>query len=432
MLIRVLLIVAAFFIAALCLINCCLYMKPCIVRIVNIITTVVIVALMAISVVLLARHIRAENLQPEPEPEIKQVEEITTELTEMATTVVITDLDFENLFDYPDIVAKFGEPMLFNQHSLRNHIEERMEATGFADAVTYSEAEPEEKAEDGWIEQFVIDETRSNPIYADMMYSALAEIGIMTEQSAWSQDYALNRDDPYYWVEGVVKLDDGTYELPEEVYEKLLNNENVNVSEEFNWYSSELVWLFELNSKNLGIKNTKDGWKVVKMYSLDADAQRIVELEKTDKYDFYVFEFDWKDGTKKYLGINTIDYRILILEPTTPTTTPKPKPAPTPTPTTTTTPVTPDCGTAQNSPDAPSEGKDNNLTDYEPTQPDWPDTPTIISGQPGSGKADIDTDAPPAVTDADGMDQNSVDDSKTPTADNGVKTDPIGDGTVNL
>lgn len=358
-----------------------------------------------------------------------------------------TDIDIEKAYNYSIIVSKYGEPMNFNDHSLRVRESERFEATGFFDAVTYSTATDEEKKADGWIENFVYDEVRSNPIYASGVFQALKEIGIIGKNgqiSDWAKAYEEKMTDTFGFVG----------ELTPDKLDALNDGEEVTLplSDEYNEYSSYMVELLH-GASNEGIHNVKEGWKVLKQYALDPDNEIIVSSTKNDKYDFWVFKFLDKDGTERYIGVNVKDYRILILSKPTvtpkkatpktpatpkPTVTPTPTPQPTPKPDPQPTPKPdpkPDPQPQKNPDDRPGphddEPDDKGPGTFEPTKPEWPSTPTIIVGDdPGK-------DLPPVIDpSADVIDQNKPDYEPIPVHESSYSdgsnstTDPVNNGTV--
>lgn len=382
---------------------------------------------------------------PEPEPAEEPVK-----------TVFYTDKEIEQLYNYSLVLADYGQPLDLNDHSFRMRESERYKATGFFDAVTYTDISEENRKADGWIEQFVSDEIRSNPIYASGAFLALQEIGVIGKDenaSEWSKIYNENREKIFYWVDG---------NLTNDQIDAMNDGELVGLklTPEYNEYASYIAELLSAKN-NKGIHSTKEGWKVLRQYALDPDKEIIVESTKNDKYDFWVFEFLYKDGTKKYIGINCIDFRFLILDPPSNTPTPKKttttpkKPAPTPAPTPEPQPTPnpnpnpnpdpqpdpkPKCGTPDDSPNAQDEIKDNQLTDFEPTKPEWPSTPTVIVGDDTSDRKPKDSE-PVIDPTADVIDQNRPDYSPIPVHDTSyvdestgqtysAQSEPVNNGTV--
>lgn len=351
---------------------------------------------------------------------------------------VLTDKEIEELYNYSIVLDKYGEPMSFKDSSLRIRESERFAATGFFDAVTYTTATEEEQKEEGWIESFVYDEIRSNPIYAQGAFLALQDIGIIGNEedetiSNWAKAYSEKMYDTFSFVG----------ELNQDKIDALMDGEMVSLplSDEYNMYSTFMAELLH-GASNEGIHSTKEGWKVVKMFALDVDNEKIIEVEKSDPYEFWVFKFQYKDGTVKYIGINMKDFRFLILTPPTPKTSTPPTSKPDPKPNTpdpdNPDPNNPDPNNPEpvKDPDDRPGPKDDEPDDkgpgnYEPTEPDWPSTPTVIVGDDTSDREPPVENPPVIDPTADAIDQNKPGNDPTPIHDGGVPTsDPINDGTV--
>lgn len=356
---------------------------------------------------------------------------------------VLTDQEIEQKYNYAIILSKYGQPMNFNDHSLRMRETERYKATGFFDAVTYTDVPMDERKEEGWIESFLDDEIRSNPVYASGAFLALQElkiIGTGETASEWSQTYNLDRDEIFVWIG----------DLSADKLDALNDGEEVSLplSAEYNEYSSYIAELLH-GASNKGIHSTKEGWKILRQYGLDVDKEIIVESTKTDPYEFWVFEFLYKDGTKKYLGINTKDFRFLILDPPSaiPSKPAKPKPNPSPNPQPNPDPPqpnpqpTPQPGPHKNPDLRPGdhndEPDDKGPGEFEPNEPAWPTTPTVFVGDDTSDRKPKDSD-PVIAPGVEAIDENRPDYDQTPTHDtryadvdgnvSSAESEPINDG----
>ncbi len=253
------------------------------------------------------------------EPKEATTEAITEELDKaLEECIVLTDEEIASLFSDGVIYAKFGEPRKFKDSSLLVRADERFAATGLSDAVTFNFFDTET--------DWVSNELRSNPIFASGVYNALNEIGIVGK-SEWAKAYEENKDEWSHWI---------SKEYTSEEIEAIKKGEGeVKMSDEYNGISSRLALLVK-NSNDLGKQSLKDGWTIKKHWGLDAETETLFESTKLEKYDFYVLEYVFKDGTKKYIGINAVDGRAMLIEPATvkvgkvvkvtPKVTPKPTP----------------------------------------------------------------------------------------------------------
>ena len=210
-------------------------------------------------------------------------------------------------FDDEALLKKYGAPRKFDPKSTLACLNERVTATGFIDAVTYNF---DQGAHWG------VENMLANPIYvqgADLMFRKL---GIITDETVWA------KVEPDF----------------NKLIERQANGE---------WYIKLEQHLLAARYTMLltaarYIEEPVDNFKLIEHYPLDADREVIVTSAEPEKYDFYIFQFETKDGEKSYFGINKVDGRFAVFERVKeapkPTSTPKPSPTPTPKPSPTPTP----------------------------------------------------------------------------------------------
>ena len=269
----------------------------------------------------------------------------TAPAEEQQTTKVDELLKLVSTFDDEALLYNFGAPRQFDPRSTLAYLDKRSAATGILDAVTYNLT----ATGNNWL----VDNMLANPIYvqgADLMFRKL---GIIDETTAWAKaeddfNKAIERKEDGKWY---VTLEQ---HLTAAKYTMLLTAAK---------YLDEPV----------------DNFKLIEHYPLDPDREVVITSTEPEKYEFYLFQFETKDGSKSYFGINKLDGRFAVFErvkaapkPTAtpkPTSTPKPSPTPTPQPTPTPTPkptpeVDPDKDKDADTDKDPKDGE----TDPDPTK----------------------------------------------------------------
>ena len=201
------------------------------------------------------------------------------------------------------LLKTYGTRKYFSPSSTLAFLDARSEVTGIYDAVNFNFT----KSGDGWLTL----ELLSNPIYLMDCDRALEELGLVTE-AAWAKEFR-NTDDYNDYIEKV--------------------GSNWMVTEEYHLMACRYA---EVIKAGKFWEETVDDWKVVKHWPLNPTEEKVESSTEEEKYhEFYVIEFEFKDGNVKYLGINTLDGRFAVLEKTskkTSKTTKKPVATPTPAP----------------------------------------------------------------------------------------------------
>lgn len=199
------------------------------------------------------------------------------------------------------LLKKYGTRLYFSPSSTLAHLSARSEVTGIFDAVNYNFT----NSGDGWL----VMELLSNPIYLMDCDKALEELGLVTDAD-WAKKFRETEDYNDY-----IELVNGNWMVSKEYH--LMACRYAEVIKAGNFY-----------------EETVDDWKVIKHWPLNPTEEKVIESTEEEKYhEFYVIEFEFKDGTVKYLGINTLDGRFAVLEKTskkTSKTTKKPVVTPTP------------------------------------------------------------------------------------------------------
>ena len=323
----------------------------------------------------------------------------------------------EEVSSYTDekLLEIFGQPRPFKRTSTKIDEGARVKATGFKDAVTY-DANPKDDLEG------VINEILTNPIYLSNADLALREVNVVG-QSDWAKKFHASFDPvtTEWWQQWIEKKDDG----------------NWYVTKEYHLIACRYACII----RGLQFVKEVESSKIKVHFPLNVEMEVSYRSTSQEKYPFWVYKFQFKDGRVIYVGINKLDYRWAILPPG-PTPTPTKKVTPTPTeskkvtPTPTTKPkskkndpinrnkdknAAADIGT----PDA-AENHDNNTTKTsEPTSPKKQSaaTPTPKPTTTSIPKATPTTK--PAKSN-DSVNQKSP----TPKIENGLKGDKVVTGTA--
>lgn len=212
---------------------------------------------------------------------------------------------------------KCGEPRVFKNTSTKLTEGERVKATGgIYDAVTFK-VSPKEPIIDG-----VLEEMLSNPIYLSGVDLALREVGLVG-QSDWAK-----------------KFHDSFDPVTTEWWEKWIEKDKAtgvwHVTKEYHLIAARYCCIVE------GMQYIKavEGCKVKAHFPLNVEMEVCYKSTSQEKYPFWVFKFQFKDGRKIFIGINQLDYRWAIIPPVA-TPTPTKKVTPTPTETKKVTPTPP-------------------------------------------------------------------------------------------
>ena len=227
----------------------------------------------------------------------------------------------EEVSDYPAEVlhAKYGQsPVEFKNSSTKFVLQERVDATGFADGVTYGVKPAIDPTSDRPLEG-IVEEILSNPVYLTGVDQALREVGFIGN-STWSQEF-LESYDPFtteWWCKWIEKGPDGKWYVTEEYF--LIAARYACIIEGLSYYAEV------------------DKTDVIAHWPLDPEREICIRSEQGEDYPFWVFRLLFKDGREVFIGINEKDWRWAVLPPVptpTPTGTPTPTPSedePTPTP----------------------------------------------------------------------------------------------------
>ena len=200
---------------------------------------------------------------------------------------------------------RFGEAPEFKSTSTLAEEGKRVEDTKIYDGVTYKVVPPDNL-------EGIIKEILSNPIYLSGVDLALREAKLVG-QSDWSNKFHQSFDPltTGWWEKWVEKRSDGKLYVTEAYYEIAMRYACIVEGMQY-------------------VKVVKDGQKAKVHFPLNVEMEVCYKSTNQEKYPFWIYKFQFKDGREVFIGINQVDYRWAIFPPV-PTPTPTKKVTPTPT-----------------------------------------------------------------------------------------------------